>query len=84
MNALLSKLHRALDDVSQGYIAIRFPTMLGQHLRNDVLERLDQRTLRKRLSDYAQVSGILVVPNTSQHCLVSMVNTQSNLDSLRR
>lgn len=92
MNALFSKLHRALVEVSQGNIAISFPALsskcLGQHLRihasRAALELLEQLHWRKGLSDYAQVSDILVVPNTSQHCLVSRVHAQSNLDSLRR
>ncbi|MCU8024408.1 MULTISPECIES: type I-F CRISPR-associated endoribonuclease Cas6/Csy4 [unclassified Shewanella] len=92
MNALFSKLHRALVEVSQGDIAVSFPTLSGKNLGKQLrihasraaLERLEQLPWRKGLSDYAQVSDILVVQNTSQHCLVSRVHAQSNLDSLRR
>ncbi|MCL1090929.1 type I-F CRISPR-associated endoribonuclease Cas6/Csy4 [Shewanella profunda] len=92
MNALFSKLHRALVEVSQGDIAISFPTLSGKNLGKqlrihgcyEALTRLEQLPWRKGLSDYTQVSDISVVPITNQHCLVSRLHAQSNIDSLRR
>lgn len=92
MNALFSKLHRALVDVSQGEIAVSFPALsgktLGKQLRIhgclDALTRLEQLPWRKGLSDYTQVTAISPVPATDKHCLVSRVHVQSNLDRLRR
>lgn len=92
MNALFSKLHRALVEVSQGDIAVSFPALsgktLGKQLRihgcYEVLTRLEQLPWRKGLSDYTQVMEVLPVPASDTHCLVSRVHVQSNLDRLRR
>ncbi len=92
MNALFSKLHRALVEVSQGEIAVSFPQYkqrsLGKVLRLHgslaALERLETVIWRKGLGDYTEVSAILPVPEAHQHCLVSRVHAQGNLESVRR
>lgn len=92
MNALFSKLHRVLVNVSQGDIAISFPSLTGKSLGKlfrihgspTALEKLEAVPWRKGLGDYTHVSVISPVPVTEAHCLVSRVHVQSNLDRLRR
>lgn len=92
MSALFSKLHRALVEVSQGEIAVSFPhykqCSLGKVLRLHgslaALEKLETLTWRKGLGDYTQVSAILPLPESYQHCLVSRVHAQGNLENVRR
>ncbi|MFC3022820.1 type I-F CRISPR-associated endoribonuclease Cas6/Csy4 [Vibrio zhugei] len=92
MNALFSKLHRALVSVSQGDIAVSFPLLnarnLGQILRIHgslaALTKLEALSWRKGLSDYTQASDIQPIPATDQHCLVSRVHAKNNIDNLRR
>ncbi|CAG8999674.1 MAG: CRISPR-associated endonuclease Cas6/Csy4 [Candidatus Celerinatantimonas neptuna] len=92
MNALFSKLHRALVATSQGDIGVSFPHLSAQqtgdvlriHGQQTALQRLEQLHWRQGLGEFTQVSGIKPVPAAGQHCLVSRVQTQSNADRLRR
>lgn len=92
MNALFSKLHRALVEASDHDIGVSFPDAtnksLGKRLRLHAakprLEQLEHQPWRKGLSDFTQVSAILPVPETQEHWLVQRVHVQSNPERLRR
>lgn len=92
MNALFSKLHRALVEVSQHDIGVSFPAMtnksLGKRLRihgnKARLQQLEALPWRKGLSDFTQVTDIIATPETTEHWLVQRVHVQSNPERLRR
>ncbi|SBT18147.1 CRISPR-associated endonuclease Cas6/Csy4 [Marinomonas gallaica] len=92
MNALFSKLHRALVEVSNHDIGVSFPDAgkksLGKKLRlHGTLERLSELeslAWRKGLGDFTQVSDITDVPKTDEYWLVQRIHVQSNPDRIRR
>ncbi|RBP82445.1 type I-F CRISPR-associated endoribonuclease Cas6/Csy4 [Marinomonas rhizomae] len=92
MNALFSKLHRALVEVSQYDIGVSFPSVskksLGDKLRihgsQGRLEELEALSWRRGLGDFTSVTKVTQVPTTNEFCLVKRVHVQSNADRLRR
>ncbi|MBM6551178.1 type I-F CRISPR-associated endoribonuclease Cas6/Csy4 [Marinomonas ostreistagni] len=92
MNALFSKLHRALVEVSNHDIGVSFPDAgkksLGKRLRlhstQVKLSELESLPWRKGLGDFTQVSDITEVPKTGEYWLVQRIHVQSNPDRLRR
>ncbi|REG83330.1 type I-F CRISPR-associated endoribonuclease Cas6/Csy4 [Marinomonas pollencensis] len=92
MNALFSKLHRALVEVSQNDIGVSFPSAtkksLGDKLRlhgsKPRLEELEALPWRRGLGDFTVVTKIAQVPSTNEFCLVKRVHVKSNADRLRR
>ena len=92
MNALFSKLHRALVEVSKHDIGVSFPDAskksLGKKLRlhstQERLAELESLPWRKGLGDFTQVSDITDAPQTGEHWLVQRIHVKSNPDRLRR
>lgn len=92
MNALFSKLHRALVEVSQNDIGVSFPNAskksLGDKLRlhggQGRLEELEALPWRRGLGDFTLVTKITQIPSTNEFCLVKRVHVKSNADQLRR
>lgn len=92
MNALFSKLHRALVEVSQNDIGVSFPSAtkksLGDKLRlhgsQGRLEALEALSWRRGLGDFTVVTKVTQVPSTNEFCLVKRVHVKSNADRLRR
>lgn len=92
MNALFSKLHRALVEVSQNDIGVSFPNAtkksLGNKLRlhgsEERLEQLEALPWRRGLGDFTLITKVSQVPSTNEFCLVKRVHVQSNADRLRR
>lgn len=92
MNALFSKLHRALVEVSQNDIGVSFPALskksLGKTMRLHAtkarLEQLEALPWRRGLGDFTQVSAITEVPETNGYWLVQRVHVQSNPERIRR
>jgi CRISPR-associated endonuclease Csy4 len=92
MNALFSKLHRALVEVSDHDIGVSFPAAslgsLGKLLRlhgtRERLESLEQLPWRKGLGDFTKVSDISLVPDTHEYWLVKRVHVKSNPDRIRK
>jgi len=92
MNALFSKLHRALVEVSQHDIGVSFPNAtkksLGDTLRlhgsQSRLEELEALPWRRGLGDFTSVTKVTHIPSTNEFCLVKRVHVQSNVDRLRR
>lgn len=92
MNALFSKLHRALVEVSQNDIGVSFPRAskksLGDKLRlhgsQSRLEELETLPWRRGLGDFTSVTKVTKIPSTNEFCLVKRVHVKSNADRLRR
>lgn len=92
MNALFSKLHRALVEVSNGDIGVSFPEAtkksLGKTLRlhgcASNLTKLEALPWRKGLGDFTQVTALTTTPEVNEFWLVQRVHAQSNPDRIRR
>lgn len=92
MNALFSKLHRALVCVSKGDIGVSFPLatkkFLGKTLRlhgsQSGLSLLEEKKWRKGLGDFTEVTAINVAPPVREYWLVRRVHAQSNPERIRR
>lgn len=94
MNALFSKLHRALVQIDSREIGISFPEVqhekpsLGQCLRlhgtADHLERLMALKWLTGMQDHLAQPNLSVVPGNAQHCRVRRVQPKSNAERLRR
>ena len=92
MNALFSKLHRALVEVSNGDIGVSFPEAtkksLGKTLRlhgfESSLTKLEALAWRKGVGDFTQVTGVSAAPEVDEFWLVQRVHAQSNPDRIRR
>lgn len=94
MNALLSKLHRALHDIRRNDIGISFPDFsqrpraLGARLRihgsQDALGSLLALNWLSGMRDHLSLSGPEQVPAHAQHRCVSRVQVDSNPERLRR
>ncbi|TDR06741.1 type I-F CRISPR-associated endoribonuclease Cas6/Csy4 [Marinomonas communis] len=92
MNALFSKLHRALVEVSNHDIGVSFPDAgkksLGKILRlhgtQERLSVLESLAWRKGLGDFTLVSDVTEAPQTSEYWLVQRIHVQSNPDRIRR
>ncbi|MDG9881964.1 type I-F CRISPR-associated endoribonuclease Cas6/Csy4 [Pseudomonas sp. GD04058] len=94
MNALLTKLHRALHDLRRNDIGISFPGLsqnarnLGEHLRlhgNDqALSRLSSLDWLLGMRDHVDVSETLIVPEGVKHRTISRVQVDSSPERARR
>ncbi len=94
MNALYSKLHRALADLKSLNIGVSFPEVdkdgpgLGKLLRlhgsKDALSALMEKTWLKGMRDHVEVSGIMPVPDKVQHIAIRRSQAKSNPERLRR
>lgn len=91
MNAVFSKLHRALVDVGYGEVGVSFPhqtKLLGDCLRlhgtKAALDRLMVIDWLRGLRDYIHMSGIQQVPETQQHQVTKRIQVKSSAERLRR
>jgi len=91
LNAIFSKLHRALVDVGQGDIAVSFPVAkktLGNKLRlhgtQSALTRLMGTNWLKGLKDYAAVSDIALIPLQVKHRVIKRIQVKSSVERLVR
>lgn len=91
MNALYSKLHRALVDVGHGEIGVSFPHMgktpgdvLRLHANRMAIDRLMGCSWLKGLCDYTAVSQVLSIPQNVGHVNVSRVQSKKTAARLRR
>ncbi|MFB4392643.1 MULTISPECIES: type I-F CRISPR-associated endoribonuclease Cas6/Csy4 [unclassified Pseudomonas] len=94
MNALLSKLHRALHDIRRNDIGISFPEVsqkprsLGARLRihgsREALGSLQAINWLSGMRDHLRLLGPEQVPANAQHRCVSRVQVDSNPERLRR
>ncbi len=91
MNALFSKLHRILVDVSEGDIGVSFPgagkgpgSLLRLHSTLPSLEKLMEQPWLKGLRDYTEVSEVKNVPEDVQHANVQRVQSKLTAARLRR
>lgn len=94
MNALISKLHRALSELQSEDIGISFPDYqlspreLGKRLRIHGSESRLQQLMEKQwltgMADHIECSGIEKVPSVTQHCVVRREQVKSNVERLRR
>jgi CRISPR-associated endonuclease Csy4 len=91
MNAIFSKLHRALTDVGNGQVGVSFPKAkktLGGTLRlhgNQAdLERLMSVKWLKGLSDYLKTSEILPVPVPCKYRCIKRIQAKSSAERLYR
>lgn len=93
LNALFSKLHRALVQLESDDIGVSFPDVkakrpLGECLRlHGSAERLDKLMALNWLQgmrDHVQVGELLAAPDDCQHRVVRRVQAQSSPERLRR
>lgn len=92
MNALVSKVHRALVRRAKRDVGISFPACkgreLGPHLRlhgqASALGELMAEDWLAGIRDHVEVSDIALVPAGALHCTVSRVQAKSSPDRLRR
>ena len=91
MNALYSKLHRALVDVGQGEIGVSFPRMgktpgdvLRLHANRTAIDRLMACSWLKGLSDYTFVSEVSHTPQGVQHINIARIQSKKTAARLRR
>lgn len=91
MNALFSKLHRALAHAAKGQIGVSFPLaeqtlgpLLRLHGSPAALLVLMEQNWLKGLRDYTSASEILPVPAGVKHRTVQRVQVKSSAERLRR
>lgn len=94
MNALISKLHRALSELRSEDIGISFPEYqlshraLGQRLRihgsESRLQQLMEKQWLKGMADHVDSSAIERAPSSTVYCVVSRKQVKSNVERLRR
>lgn len=92
MNALFSKLHRALVTIKNETIGISFcqanEKSLGNTLRlhgtDKELNQLNDLKWLKGLSDYTICSDLQPTPNSTKYRIVKRVQAKSNLERLKR
>lgn len=94
LNALFSKLHRALADLQSDSIGVSFPQyslkpkMLGNTLRihadPTMLDRLSNTDWLRGMRDHAHVSEILPVPETAKYRTLRRKQFKTNVERLRR
>lgn len=94
MNALFSKLHRALVQLDSCNIGVSFPEVdrsnspLGGKLRlhghKDELERLMEQRWLRGMQDHIEAGEIKTVPNGVEHRRIRRVQVKSNALRLRR
>lgn len=94
MNALFSKLHRALVEHGRGEIGVSFPDVekndrsLGEHLRlhssKESLERLMNVDWMIGIKDHTKATEILGIPSGSKAKIVRRVQAKSSPERQRR
>ncbi len=91
MNALMSKLHRALHDIGNGEVGVSFPnanktlgSMLRLHGTLEALTCLDNSTWYKGMRDHCEISSIDAVPEITQWRKVSRRQPKVTASKLRR
>jgi CRISPR-associated endonuclease Csy4 len=91
MNAVYTKLHKALHELSSTGIGVSFPqyrVTLGDVLRlhgtSESLEKLQHKSWLGGMAGYCSVSEVLPVPANSQHRVVSRVQTNMSQSKLNR
>jgi CRISPR-associated endonuclease Csy4 len=92
MNALFSKMHRALVDIANTDIGVSFPEFkdksLGSGLRlhgtQVALNKLMALEWMKGLRDYTVRTDIQPIPRNTQHRLVKRVQAKSSVERLQR
>ncbi len=94
MNALFSKLHRALVSAGEGRIGVSFPDIeknsgtLGERLRlhgsSADLMRLQSTNWLSGMRDHLIVSEIQAVPANTSHRVVSRIQAKSSPERQRR
>tara|TARA_R110000823_G_scaffold132777_5_gene261226 strand:+ start:25376 stop:25873 length:498 start_codon:yes stop_codon:yes gene_type:complete len=92
MNALFSKLHRALVQSNSDDVGISFPDistnqmgkMLRIHGHKPVLDTLMNSSWLDGVRDHVALGKISPVPSGTKHCRVQRVQAKSNADRLRR
>lgn len=94
MNALVSKLHRALVELDATDIGISFPSYnlkprtLGNSLRlhgtQDRLAQLMESRWLVGMADHTNCGSLLQVPSAAQHRRVQRKQVKSNVERLRR
>ncbi|MFK4751839.1 type I-F CRISPR-associated endoribonuclease Cas6/Csy4 [Oceanobacter antarcticus] len=84
MNALFSKLHRAIGATSPGQVGISFPGVakrLGNHLRlhgtAQVLDKLMAQPWLQGMKDYCRISERQMVPSNVRYMAVRRVQAKS-------
>lgn len=94
MNALISKLHRALVSLRSDDIGVSFPEyqlsprQLGERLRihgtETRLRQLMDSGWLAGMSDHAEKTDVLLAPESGEYCLVRRRQVKSNVERLRR
>ena len=91
MNAVYSKLHRALASVSSGTIGVSFPhlsktpgPLLRIHSEQATLNDLMGQNWLKGLGDYTEVTPVKPVPETVSYVSVKRVQNKLTAARLRR
>lgn len=92
MNALFSKMHRALVEVANTNIGVSFPEFkdksLGNRLRlhgtQTKLTQLMELQWMKGLRDYTLQTDIQPIPQNTQYRLVKRVQAKSSIERLQR
>jgi CRISPR-associated endonuclease Csy4 len=94
LNALMSKLHRALVHLEADDVGISFPgyqtapRSLGAKLRlhgtEGRLGALMETNWLKGMADHVKCSDLMVVPKDVQHIVVQRRQVKSNVERLRR
>ena len=91
LNAVYTKLHKALFDLKADSIGVSFPAyrvLLGNRLRihgsNSSLEKLQQLNWIGDLTGYCQISDVLAVPQNCQFRTVKRIQTTMSQSKLKR
>ena len=92
MNALFSKLHRALGQVGQGAIGVSFPgfdkkglgSLLRVHGTEQKLGQLMEANWLVGMRDNTSISALSPVPDSAQHRTVSRIQAKSAHNKRKR
>ena len=91
MNALYSKLHRAIGQIALGKVGLSFPNhqkTLGDKIRlhgsSATLEPFTTNEWLKGLRDYTQVTATKPIPENTQHRTVQRVQVKSAHNKRKR
>jgi CRISPR-associated endonuclease Csy4 len=94
MNALYSKLHRALVELKNADIGVSFPevdqnqpalgSLLRLHGTKNGLSSLMETPWLKGMRDHVEVSGVMPVPDEVEYIAIRRVQAKSNPERLRR
>lgn len=91
LNAVYSKLHRALVSLSSSSIGVSFPqagnspgSVLRLHSRKDELARLMEQGWLKGLRDYTRINGPKPIPENVAFVRVKRVQSKQTAARLRR